>query len=313
MKKNSRVKEANVPDVREQAAVLALVSVTKGSWHQTASMIEEVGVKRFLRREWTGFETFDVKAAEALVEKLPPNAVDHYVDEITRLASQGVQTITVLDPEYPVNLRAIFNRPPMLFVKGRLVEADEKGVAVVGTRQATDDGLRQAYELARELARRGITVLSGLARGIDTAAHEGALAARGRTIAVMGTGISYKIYPPENVDLAKRVQGAGALVSQFWPDSPPRGTNFPMRNVVMSGMAVGTVVVEAGPTSGAKMQARLALEHGKRVFLMESLVMTQPWAQRYRKHPAVTVITAADKVADLVEALVRAPGQLTLS
>jgi DNA processing protein len=301
-----------MPDVREQAAVLALVSVTKGSWHQTASMIEEAGVKRFMRSEWTGFESFDVKAAEALVKKLRRGAVDRYIEMISQLAAQGVQTITVLDAEYPANLRAIYNRPPMLFVKGRLIEEDEKGVAVVGTRDASAEGVSKARELAFELARRGITVLSGLARGIDTAAHEGALAAGGRTIAVMGAGITYKIYPPENTDLAERVQASGALVSQFWPDAPPRGTNFPMRNVAMSGMAVGTVVVEAGPTSGAKMQARLALEHGKRVFLLESLVMRQPWARRYREHPGVTVVKAADKIADLVEALVRTPGQLTL-
>jgi DNA processing protein len=301
-------------DVHEQAAVLALVSVTQGKWHQTATMIEEVGSgKRFLRCEWTGFESFDVREAENLVRQLPPAAVDRYVELIQRLSAEGVKTVTVLDDDYPVNLRAIFNRPPMLFIKGRLLENDERAVAVVGTREASEAGITEAHKLASELAGRGITVLSGLARGIDTAAHEGALTARGRTVAVIGTGI-HKTYPPENAGLAKRVQGSGALVSQFWPDAPPRGSNFPLRNVVMSGMAVGTVVVEAGPTSGARMQARLALEHGKRVFLLESLVMKQQWARKYEaRYAGVTVVKKAAEILDQVEQLVRPPKQLTLA
>ena len=151
---------------------------------------------------------------------------------------------------------------------------------MVGTRDASADGIDSARRMAGLLAEHDVTVLSGLARGIDTAAHEETLAQGGRTIAVLGTGI-LRCYPKENADLAERIVQSGALVSQFWPSQPPATYNFPRRNVVTSGMSQGTVVIEASETSGAKMQARLALEHGKRVFLVSRLVTSQPWAQKY--------------------------------
>lgn len=300
-------------DLREQAAVLALVAATEKQWHRTASMIEEVGsALKFLRREWTGFESFEIADAEALACRVTPGDVDKYVLMIQTLAARGVRVVTVLDPAYPSNLRQIYNLPPMLFIKGGLVQQDDKAVAVVGTREPSALGLRRARKLASELASRGITVLSGLARGIDTAAHEGALDAGGRTVAVMGTGID-RVYPAGNKKLAARIETSGALVSQFWPDAPPRSSNFPLRNIVMSGMSIGTVVVEAGPTSGAKMQARFALEHGKRVFLLESLVMQQEWAQGYARRPGTTVVDSADRIVYLVEQLVRRPEQIAFA
>lgn len=301
-------------DTREQAAVLALVRATEREWYKTAVMIEEVGsALRFLSRQWTGFEPFDVASADALAARVAPGDVDKFEDMIWSFARSGVKLVTVLDDQYPGNLRAIYNRPPMLFVKGDILAPDEKAVAVVGTRTATPEGLRTAEQLAFQLARRGITILSGLARGIDTAAHTGALRAKGRTIAVMGTGILHAVYPPENAGLADEIRTHGALVSQFWPDAPPRSSNFPLRNVVTSGMSIGTVVVEASSTSGAKMQARLALEHGKKVFLLKSLVLAQEWARKYARRPNAVVVEAADQIVDLVEDLLRPPQQLSLA
>jgi len=301
------------PDVREQAAVLALVSATKREWHRTAAMIEELGsALRFLRREWSGFESFDVAGAEELARRVPAGAVDRYEHLIHTLATSGVTTTTVLDDDYPTNLRAIYNLPPMLFVKGHLSPSDEKAVAVVGTRSPSVPDSRRARQWAGELAARGITVFSGLARGIDSAAHRGALEAGGRTVAVMGTGIE-RVYPPENASLAMRIEERGALVSQFWPGAPPRASNFPLRNVVMSGMSLGTLVIEAGERSGAKMQARLALDHAKRVLLAESLVRQHDWAKRYATRSGVAVVRSADEVADLIGQLVRPPEQLTLA
>jgi DNA processing protein len=300
-----------MPDVREQATVLALVAATAREWHRTASMIEEVGSgEKFLHRRWTGFESFERADADALASLVTPGDVDKYTAMIETLARRGVKLVTVLDADYPLNLRAVYNLPPFLFIKGSLRDDDQKAVAVVGRRDASAEGRKRARRLAFELARRGITVLSGLARGIDTAAHEGTLEACGRTIAVMGTGIN-RVYPAENEQLAERIAETGALVSQFWPDAPPRSSNFPLRNAVMSGMSIGTVVVEAGETSGARMQARLALEHGKRVLLLESLVMKQEWAKQYAKRPGATVVKSADKIVDLVEELVRPPQQLS--
>jgi DNA processing protein len=153
--------------------------------------------------------------------------------------------------------------------------------------------------MASLLAARGVTVLSGLARGIDTVAHEACLDAGGRTIAVLGSGIR-RIYPQENLELAERIVKAGAVVSQFWPDAAPTSYSFPRRNVVTSGMGQGTVVVEASATSGAKMQARLAIEHGKQVFLLKSLVTERAWAKRYLSRPRVYEVSDVD---DIIRAL----------
>ncbi len=138
--------------------------------------------------------------------------------------------------------------------------------------------------------------------------------AGGTTVAVIGTGILAPVYPAENGELAQRiVETGGGLVSQFWPEAPPRKINFPRRNVVMSGMAAGTVVVEAAATSGAKMQARLALEHGKRLFLPETLVESQEWAGRYAARPGVTVVRDLSDILDELVKIVEIPHQLSLS
>lgn len=210
----------------------------------------------------------------------------------------GLSLTTVLDDDYPLNLRTISNLPPFLFYRGQLRADDAFSVAVVGTRQPTDRGIIEARKMASLLADRNVTVLSGLALGIDTAAHKATLDAKGRTIAVLGSGL-FNVYPRENSDLADRIATSGAVVSQFWPDAPPAKYNFPRRNVVTSGLGQGTVVIEASATSGAKMQARLALEHGKRVFILHSLVETHAWAQGYIKRGAIDVLTADDVVGRL--------------
>lgn len=233
--------------------------------------------------------------------------------------TDGIRLTTVLDPDYPANLRVIFNLPPFLFHRGELRRDDALAVAVVGTRTASEDGLRRARRIAHLLAEAGVTVLSGLARGIDTAGHWACLDAGGRTIAVLGSGIR-TIYPPENADLAERVVQSGALVSQFWPDAPPRPENFRMRNITMSGLGQGTVVIEASATSGAKMQARFALEHGKRLFLLSSLVRERQWARSYLERSALAaeVSTVEDIVMQLqsrerIEAKANARLQLSLT
>jgi DNA processing protein len=203
--------------------------------------------------------------------------VDTEVEAATKV---GARLVTVLDSLYPANLRLIPNLPPFLFIRGEVLEDDVRSVAVVGTREASDAGIRRAQKMSKLLAERGVTVVSGMARGIDSAAHRSAIESGGRTIAVLGTGIT-KTYPSENRELAEEITEHGALVSQFWPTRSPGRDTFPRRNVVTSGLSQGTVVIEASSTSGAKMQARLALEHGKKVFLLKSLVTDQPWARTY--------------------------------
>ncbi len=235
---------------------------------------------------WEGKVQERSSAAEATQKLLrrgirQPGELFERVDaELAAAERVGAQLVTVLDDDYPANLRLIPNLPPFLFVRGEVRDDDVRSVAVVGTREATDVGIRRARHMSKLLAERGVTVISGLARGIDTAAHQAALEASGRTIAVLGTGIT-KCYPSENRELSERITAHGALVSQFWPTRSPGRDTFPRRNVVTSGLSQGTVVIEASSTSGAKMQARLALEHGKTVFLLRSLVTDQKWAQTY--------------------------------
>lgn len=212
--------------------------------------------------------------------------------------AEGLRLVTVLDDEYPINLRRISNLPPFLFYRGELRRDDAFSVAVVGTRRPSLDGLRRARSMAKSLVRHNVTVLSGLARGIDTAAHEATLAASGRTIAVLGSG-ALRVYPPENQTLAEQIATSGAVVSQFWPGAPPAAYNFPRRNIVTSGLGQGTIVIEASATSGAKMQARLALEHGKRVFLIASLVREHEWAASYVKRGAIVVESVQDVLNSL--------------
>lgn len=311
--RGERVPMAQDIYLRDQATLLALVKHADREWHRVADLAEEAGSAiRLAERSWTGFETFDTADAEKLIAGVTDTDIADYERLILRLRDEGVSLTTVLDDSYPTNLRHIYNRPPFLFLRGQLLPQDDYSVAVVGTRTASHEGLEQASRLASELAERRVTVLSGMALGIDAAAHEAALAAGGRTIAVMGTGIR-RIYPKDHADLAGRIVSNGALVSQFWPDSPPTKQSFPMRNIVTSGLAIGTVVIEAGRTSGAKSQARHALEHGKRLFLIRSLVMQEEWAQKAADHPATTVVDSVDDILQVLVRLARPPEQLTLA
>ena len=222
--------------------------------------------------------------------------------DLDRWAARGMRLVTVLDADYPPNLRAVHDRPPILFIAGRLTDKDARGVAVVGARKATAAGAQRAAAIAKHLVDTGYTVISGLAAGIDTAAHTAALAKRGRTVAVIGTGLA-RAYPPQNETLQRRIAQKNAVVSQFWPDSPPSRRSFPMRNAVMSGIALATVVVEASDTSGARMQTRLALAQGRPVFLLETLVDQQPWARDYAARPGTHVVSQPAEITAALERL----------
>jgi len=182
--------------------------------------------------------------------------------------------LTPQDPEYPAALRAIADPPQTLYVRGRLVEADRMAVAVVGARRASPYGVAVAEWLGRELARNGVTVVSGLARGIDAAAHRGALQGGGRTIAVLGCGVDI-IYPPEHGRLVAQITGAGAVLSEYPPGTPPLKHQFPRRNRLISGLALGVVVVEGREDSGALITADCALDQGREVFAVPGPVFAQ--------------------------------------
>ena len=167
--------------------------------------------------------------------------------------------------QYPQRLSEIYDPPTILFCQGKLIPADNVAMAIVGTRHATRYGIKIAEQLARGLSMAGVTIVSGLARGIDAAAHRGALESGGRTIAVLGGG-HLKLYPPEHADLATQICGQGAVVSESLPESSPKSGSFPRRNRIVTGLSLGVIVVEAADRSGALISARLAMEQGREVF-----------------------------------------------
>lgn len=292
-------------DIRETAAVIALVRRGDRLWHHYADLIESTGSALSLLMDDPGgaesSEPPTLFAADSTPESPPEVDLDAIADEITAWRGEGMQVLTVLDDEYPPNLRTIHNRPPLLFIAGELTDEDARSVAVVGTRRASARGLAAASAIAGELADGGFTVTSGLAEGVDTAAHRSALDRGRRTVAVIGTGLR-RSYPAANAALQRRIADEGAVISQFWPDAPPARSSFPMRNIVMSGFSLATVVVEAAHTSGAKMQARFALEHGRPVFLLASL-LEHAWAREYAGRPGAYVVESAADIAAQLERL----------
>jgi DNA processing protein len=266
-------------------------------WYRVAGEIEDAGSALAL------LKALDDSANDRLfVVDEAKVTLDQLENQVLAWELEGIKLITVLDPEYPANLRMVHDRPPVLFVRGELSDQDARSVAVVGTRRASERGLDLARAVARDLIEADYVVVSGLAAGIDTAGHTAALEAGGRTVAVIGTGLR-ESFPKQNAALQARIAQEAAVISQFWPGQGARKWTFPERNAVMSGFARATVVVEASRTSGARMQARLALEHGRPVFLLRSLVDEHEWAQTYGGYPGVYVVATGAEVIEHLDRL----------
>lgn len=239
----------------------------------------------------------DARTAQAVTraqEEIDPFA------EVERLHQAGIEALAPTDPRYPSRLSEITDAPPLLYVKGAWTPDDEWSVAVVGTRRATAYGRQAAQEFAHGLAVNRVTVVSGLARGIDTVAHRAALDAGGRTVAVLANGLD-TVYPPENARLAEEIAAQGALVTDYPLGTKPRADFFPRRNRIMSGVALGTLVVEGEHTSGAMITARFALDQNREVFAVPgSIFSTQS------RGPLALIKDGATPVArteDVLEAL----------
>lgn len=292
--------------IEETAAVIALLRRGDRLWHHYAALIEETGSAAAVLRG--DHESNEEHKPLVLFESAPEPRGDERAADLDEIAreiiswqDEGMRILTVLDDEYPPNLRTIHNRPPLVFVRGELRASDSHSIAVVGTRRVSTRGRAAATSVANDLSESGFVITSGLAEGVDTAAHLAALTHGSRTVAVIGTGLR-RCYPAQNRELQERIAREGAVISQFWPDAPPTKSSFPMRNVVMSGFALATVVIEASHTSGARMQARIALEHGRPVFLLSSL-LEHEWARAYADRPGAHVIDSAADVASVVERL----------
>jgi DNA processing protein len=275
-------------DVDQRAAAVALARQLGLDGPRTAELIESAadtsGPLEMLRGE--------LGAGASLLPEDPAPLLAQARDDIARWQANGQCVLTIVCDGYPGSLRTVHDRPALVFVAGdaELVRAPD-AVAVVGTRHPSEDGLAAATEIATDLARAGCTVVSGLAAGIDAAAHRAAIAAGGRTVAVIGTGLEHA-YPPINAALQAQLARDHAVLSPFWPGAPPHAARFRRRNAVMSGLSLGTMIVQASARSGTRVQARLALAHGRPVFLLAPL-LAQGWAAELARRPGVHVVESA--------------------
>jgi len=249
----------------------------------------------------TRVEGIDRKTAESIRGS---DSADFAREQLERLRALGGELISFWDPRFPDGLRRTADPPAFLFAKGRLHPEDACSVAIVGTRSPTTYGRLITERLATDLALRGLTIVSGFARGVDTLAHSAAIRAGGRTIAVLGTGLDV-VYPPENVRLARQICEHGALVTEYPLGTGPDAPNFPRRNRIICGMSLGTVVVEAGVKSGALITAELALEQNREVFAVPGPV-NSPKSQgtnQLIRDGAVLVSSADDVIQELAPQL----------
>ena len=221
-------------------------------------------------------------------------------DELGKSRKAGVKVVTYLDEDYPLALKQIFSPPLVLYIRGEYITEDQLALAIVGSRRPSIYGRMTAEKLSGELAGRNITVVSGLARGIDSCAHRGALKGKGRTIAVLGSGLG-RLYPPENKKLAGEISENGMVVSEFPYNCPPSPANFPRRNRLISGFSLGIVVVEAAEKSGALITANFGLEQGREVFAVPGKIDSPTSAGTHRliKDGAKMVVNVEDILEEL--------------
>ncbi len=220
--------------------------------------------------------------------------------ELELIRQHRCSILTFYDDAYPLLLKNINSPPPVLYVKGELKPEDMRSISIVGPREAQDYGRRVSYRLSSQLAKRGTTVVSGLAKGIDACAHRGALDGGGRTIAVLGNGLS-TIYPAEHSDLAEQIARSGAFISEFPMDTPPKRKNFPIRNRIISGLTLGTIVVEAPIDSGSLITAKHAHKQGRKVFAVPGQILSERsrGCHELIKNGAILI----DEVDDVLEAV----------
>ncbi len=278
----------------DRAILLALLRRVGLRAPGVAELVERDGPQAALDASLGGSERLFGDDAAPLIERAHA--------ELAAWRRRGLQVLTVLDADYPEQLRAVHDRPALLFLAGdtQLLH-DHRPVAVVGTRRPSPDGRAAAEELGSQLTQAGHLVVSGLAAGIDVTAHRAALTAPGRTLAVIGTGHDHA-YPPAHAELQAVLAAEHAVVSPFWPETGPSADGFRRRNGVMSGLTLGTVIVEASHRSGTRVQARLALAHGRPVLLRETL-LGQSWARELTTRPGVHVVRDATDVIAVLERL----------
>ena len=289
--------------LEQTAALVALLRARPSglSWPETATEVLFAG---------DAFAVWEDAINEEVLLVDPANtaALEDARRDVAEWMDAGHRWVTVLDGDYPRRLLDIRETPPLLFFVGSLLR-DDRGMSVVGSRNASARALEVADFAARRLVERGLSVISGLAAGVDTAAHRAALDAHGRTVAFIGTGIA-QYYPAHNREIQDEIGRRGVVLSQFWPEAPPTKQSFPMRNAAMSGYGLATIVVEASERSGTRIQARVAIEHGRPVILTDMVVNATTWGRALVGRPGVQVVhgladleVAIDRVIDRKHAL----------
>ncbi|WP_344873749.1 DNA-processing protein DprA [Allokutzneria multivorans] len=285
----------------EKSALVALLRTRPSgmSWPEITAEVADTG---------SALRVWEAHLEPSLFAE-PDDALHSAHADVTAWSAQDFEFLTFYDDRYPAQLREVHQMPPVLFTRGHLVP-DDKAVSVVGSRRASDEALANATAIATELAKAGLTVLSGLAEGIDTAAHVAALASGARTVAIIGTGIE-KSYPPSNRDLQAEISRRGLVISQFWPDATPSKQSFPMRNATMSAYGRATIVVEASEKSGTRIQARVAVAHGRPVILMDSVARGTKWGNALVGEPGVFTARTPEEAVERAHDLATEPDDLT--
>ncbi|WP_098463727.1 DNA-processing protein DprA [Isoptericola jiangsuensis] len=291
----------------DQAAATVALLRAKVRGHGWNSLATEIWYAGDAVRVWKEL----VEGDSLVPDPRDSQLLDEARDDVLRWEKDGLRFLTVLDPDFPSRLRDIREVPPFLFAEGALVPED-RGMSVVGSRKASERGHQIAGAAAELLVSKGLTVIAGLAAGVDTAAHRAALAVGGRTAAFIGTGIT-RAYPATNRKLQAEIGRRGLVLSQFWPDAEPSKSAFPIRNTAMSGYGMGTIVVEAGETSGTRIQARVAVEHGRPVILTDMVAERTQWGAALVGRPGVHVVTGIDDLDKTIDEVLDAQASLALA
>lgn len=274
----------------ETLALIALLQRDKSRWADIRIELQRVRASVLLARD-TPVELLGDGFADSIEEARA---------QVDGWRADGIGVVSIYSDDYPSQLRSVHDYPPFLFWRGHFDVSDHRSIAIVGTRSPSDGALRFISEAVPMIAAAGHPVVSGLARGVDSAAMQASLAAGNRTIGIIGTGIRGS-YPPENRDLQERVAREHLLLSQFWPDAPPTRQSFPMRNHVMSAFGSMTLIVEAGENSGTRIQARAATKHARPVIITRAVYQSTQWAKELiEKRFDVTVVSSADEAVQAI-------------
>jgi DNA processing protein len=284
------------------AAVLAATEVVPADWRDLATILQKFeGPSTLLSGHITGNDR-DSDLLRYLRRMISSSRIEYWLRRLEQLETlmPEVDFVTIDSPAYPANLKIAYGGPPFLFIKGQIIEPDTVSLAVVGNRKATQDSLQAANDIAATAVHYGITVVSGLAKGVDAAGHRGAIDAEGRTIAAIATGIDYPLGRESDPTLSGVIPKHGAIISQFRPGSPPTSSSYLQRNGVISGLSLVSLAIEAGERSGTRNEIEHALHQGRKVLIWRPNSDSQSWVGIYAEEPLVKIVTTEMEIVDEV-------------